>query len=307
MKRDKWNAEHIPDLFGKVIIVTGANAGIGFEASKEFLRHGAETILACRNELKAMEAIRSIKKEIPEARARYLHLDLGNLESVKHFARDFSKLYSKLDILVNNAGIILRPYSLTDDGFESHIGINHLGHFALTGHLFNLIKNTTEARIVNVSSLVYRKGKMDFENLLFEDGRGFSRIKAYGRSKLALLMFTYELDRRIQIAKFNVKAVAVHPGYSYTDFGRRTAASILKYAFYPAVRLITQTQSMGALPTVRAAVDPGVAGADFYGPGGRKEIKGFPVKVQSNGVSYNPEDAAKLWEISEELTGVKYL
>lgn len=307
MNRDKWTTRQIPDLTGKIIIVTGANSGIGFEASKEFLRYGAETVLACRNELKAIEAIRNIKKRIPEARARYLHLDLGNLESVKQFAHNFSKVYSKLDILVNNAGIILRPYSLTDDGFESHFGINYLGHFALTGYLFDLIKKTEGARIVNVTSRIYRKGKIDFDNLLFEGGRDFSRIKAYSRSKLALLMLTYEMDRRIKKAELNAKAVVVHPGYSYTDFGRKTAAGIVKYALYPAVRLITQTSSMGALPALRAAVDPGVTGADFYAPGGRKEIKGFPVRIQPDGVSVNPEDAAKLWRISEELTGVKFL
>jgi len=307
MKRDKWTIEQIPDLVGRIIIVTGANTGIGFEASKEFLRRGAETILACRNELKAMEAIRNIKKKIPDARASYMHLDLGNLESVKNFARNFSKVYPKLDILVNNGGIILRPYSITDDGFESHIGINYLGHFALTGYLFNLIKKTPGARIVNVTSLIYRKGKMDFDNLLFENGREFSRIEAYRRSKLALLMFTHEMDRRIQKAKLNVKAVSVHPGYCYTDLGRRTAARILKYATYPAVRLITQTPRMGALPTLRAAVDPEVTGADFYGPGGRKQIKGYPVRVHFNGVSLNPDDTARLWGISEELTGVNFL
>lgn len=307
MKRDKWTVEQIPDLAGKVIIVTGANAGIGFEASKEFLRHGAETVLACRNESKAMAAVRKIKKEIPEARARYMHLDLGNLESVKQFIRNFSKTYSNFDILVNNAGIILRPYSLTYDGFESHMGINYLGHFALTGHLFDLIRKTEGARIVNVTSLIYREGKIDFDNLLFEGGRGYSRIEAYSRSKLALLMFTYEMDRRIKKAGLNVKAVSVHPGFSYTDFGRRTAAGILKYAFYPVVRLITQTSAMGALPTLRAAVDPEVMGADFYGPGGRKEMKGYPVRVQAKGITYNPEDTAKLWRISEELTGVRFL
>ena len=171
----------------------------------------------------------------------------------------------------------------------------------------DLIANTEGARIVNVSSLGYQLGRMDFDNLLFEKGRGFSRTRAYSRSKLANLLFTYELDRKLRQANLTALAVAAHPGFSYTDFGRRTFFRSLKYIFYPLVRIITQSPALGALPSIRAAVDPEAKGADFYGPGGRKERKGFPVRVQSNGVSHNTEDARRLWLVSEELTGVRYL
>lgn len=306
MKPEKWTPHDIPDLSGRVIIVTGANTGIGYQAANLFLKHGAETILACRNGAKAGAAIKTIRRKLPGAKARYLELDLGKLESVARFAEEFKNLYSRLDVLVNNAGIILHPYSLTDDGFESHIGINYLGHFALTGQLMGVIQKTEGARIVNVSSRVYKKGTMDFENFMFSNGQGFTRLAAYGRSKLAQLLFTYELDRRFQLANLDAKALAAHPGYTFTDFGRRTAAAILKYSFYPLVRIVTQLPSRGALPTVRAAVDPGLKGADFYGPSGRFEIKGYPAKVQSNGASQNREDAAKLWAVSEELTGIQF-
>lgn len=306
MKGQVWTTDHIPDLRGKVIIVTGANTGIGFEAAREFSRKGAETILACRNEIKGRKAVQIIKQEIPEARVRYFHLDLGKLSSVKQFAEKFREQYSRLDVLLNNAGVILYPYRTTEDGFESQLGINHLGHFALTGHLFDLIAKTEGARIVNVSSLGYRIGRMDFDNLLFERGRGFSRTRAYSRSKLANLLFTYELDRKFRKANLNALAVAAHPGFAYTDFGRRTFFRSLKFIFYPLVRIITQSPALGALPSIRAAVDPEVQGADFFGPGGWKERKGFPVRVQSNGASHNTEDARRLWVVSEELTGIKY-
>ena len=307
MKGHRWTQDHIPELNGKVIIVTGANTGIGFQAARLFARKGAETILACRNEKKAIRAIEKIKKEIPGADARYIHLDLGNLGSVRQFAGNIRANYSRLDVLLNNAGIILYPYRTTDDGFESQMGINHLGHFALTGHLSGLIAKSEGARVVNVSSLGYRMGRMDFPNLLYDGGRGFSRTGAYGRSKLANLLFTYELDRKFKRSNLDARAVAAHPGYSYTDFGRRSFFRVLKYIFYPVVKLVTQSPEKGALPLVRAAVDPEVRGGDFFGPGGRGERKGFPVRVHSNGASHDEAAAKKLWAVSEELTGIKYL
>jgi len=307
MKGHHWTTDQIPDLNGKVIIVTGANTGIGFQAAREFSRKGAETILACRNEIKAIKAIGAIKREIPEAKVRYLPLDLGSLRSVQQFAENIRKQYSRLDVLLNNAGIILFPYRTTQDGFESHMGINHLGHFALTGHLLELIVKTDGARVINVSSLASSAGKMDFENFQFDGGKGFSRIRAYGRSKLANLLFTYELDRKFKQANIHALAVAAHPGFSYTDLGRWRFFRSLKYVFFPVINLVTQNPKMGALPSVRAAVDPDVKGGEFFGPGGRKERKGSPVRVSSNGASYNVEDANKLWLVSEELTGTKYL
>jgi NAD(P)-dependent dehydrogenase (short-subunit alcohol dehydrogenase family) len=307
MKGQHWTTDQIPDLNGKVIIVTGSNTGIGFQAAREFSRKGAETILACRNEIKAIKAIGTIKKEIPEAKVRYLPLDLGSLRSVQQFAENIRNQYSRLDVLLNNAGIILFPYRTTEDGFESHLGINHLGHFALTGLLLDLIVKTDGARVINVSSLASRAGKMDFENFQFTGGKGFSRFGAYGRSKLANLLFTYELDRKFKKANIHALAVAAHPGYSYTDLGRWRFFRSIKYIFFPIIYLVTQNPNMGALPSVRAAVDPEVKGGEFFGPGGRKGRKGFPVRINSDGASYNIEDANKLWKVSEELTGIRYL
>lgn len=303
----RWDAEQIPDLSGKVIVITGGNTGIGLEAAIAFARKGAEAILACRNEIKAIRAVRKIEKKVPEARVRYMHLDLGSLSSVQRFAESFRSSYDRLDILLNNAGVILVPYKPTADGFESQVGINHLGHFALTGRLIDIIAKTEGARVVNVSSKAHRKGKMDFENFHYASGAGFSRLRAYTRSKLANLLFTDELNRRFQNARINALAVAAHPGYSYTDFGRAYIFKVLKYIFYPAVVAITQSSARGALPSLRAAVDPDAKGGDFFGPDGRGERKGYPVRVRSNGISRNAKDALLLWKLSEELTGVSYL
>lgn len=295
------------DLNGKVVVVSGGNTGIGFQAAMAFAGKGAETILACRNETKALRAVRQIINNIPEAKVSYMHLDLGCLESVHRFAEGFRSSYSHLDILLNNAGVILNPYRTTEDGFESQMGINHLGHFALTGLLMDVIARTDGARVVNVSSRIHRKGRMDFDKFQHTSGKGYSRIGAYSRSKLANLIFTYELDRRFRKSNIHAKAVAAHPGYSYTDFGRARFFKVLRYLFYPLVVAITQSSKSGALPSLRASVDPSVEGGDFLGPGGRFQIKGPPVSVSSNGASHDKKDALLLWEISEELTGVSYL
>lgn len=304
---ERWELSHMPDLSGKVVVVTGGNTGIGLQSAMAFAGKGAETILACRNEAKGHRAVAQIRKSYAAARVSCMHLDLGNLKSIRRFADSFRASFSQLDILLNNAGVILNPYRTTDDGFESQMGINHLGHFALTGLLMDLISKTEGSRVVNVSSKIHRLGRMDFKDLQYDCGKGYSRIGAYSRSKLANLLFTYELDRKFRKANIDARAVAVHPGYSYTDFGRARFFKALRYVFYPLVIAITQNSEKGALPSLRAAVDPDVKGGDFLGPGGRFQIKGNPVKITSNGASHNREHALLLWELSEELTGVRYL
>jgi len=303
----RWDTDQIPDLRGKVVVVTGGNTGIGYQAAIAFASKGAETILACRNESKAIKAVRKIRMETPGAKVRYLHLDLGNLASIHHFADNFRKSYARLDILLNNAGVIIKSFNTTEDGFESQMGINHLGHFALTGLLMECIAKTDGARVVNVSSKAHRKERMDFDNFLFSSKKGYSRIGAYTGSKLANLLFTYELDRRFRKARVNAMALAAHPGYSYTDFGRARIFKFLRFVFYPLVIAITQSSARGALPSLRASVDPEARGGDFFGPGGRGERKGYPVKVRSNGATHNKKDARLLGKVSEELTGVNYL
>ncbi|MFX0052403.1 MAG: oxidoreductase [Candidatus Hermodarchaeota archaeon] len=301
---DKWTTDDIPDLTGKVIIVTGANSGVGFEAAKEFARKGAETILACRNMEKANKAANKIKKEIPKANTVVMHLDLSSLKSVHQFAEEFKAHYSQLNILLNNAGIMFVPYSTTEDGFETQVGINHFGHFALTGLLFDLLKNTPGARVANVSSNGHTMGGMNFENFNYKAGKNYSRLGAYGRSKLANLLFTYELDRRFKKANINAIAVAAHPGLSNTNLVRQWYFRILKPLIWRVLFWRVQSAHMGSLPSLRAATDPSVSGGEYYGP--RKGSRGHPVKVESNSASHNRIDAKKLWELSEKLTGVKY-
>lgn len=302
-----WTTANIPDLTGKVIIVTGANSGIGFEEAKEFARKGAQTILACRNMDKAQVALDQIQAEIPDAQAEIMQLDLSSLNSVRQFAEAFKEKYDRLDVLVNNAGIMMVPYATTEDGFESQFGTNHLGHFALTGLLIELLKATPGSRVVNVSSGGHRFGKMDFNNLMFPEGNDYSPMGAYGRSKLANLLFTYELQRRLKRVEADVIAVAAHPGIATTNLANHLINEKLLKLVNPLMSLMMQNAAMGALPTIRAAVDPNVFGSQYYGPGGYREQKGDPVLVDSNEASHNLADAQQLWQDSEQLTGVKYL
>jgi NAD(P)-dependent dehydrogenase (short-subunit alcohol dehydrogenase family) len=302
-----WTAQNIPDLTGKVIIVTGASSGIGLEAAREFARKGATTILACRNMNKAQVALASIKSEIPGAKAEVMHLNLASLKSVHDFAEAFKARYDRLDVLLNNAGIMMVPYRQTEDGFESQVGVNHLGHFALTGLLIDLLEKTPGSRVVNISSGGHRMGSMDFDNLLFDGGKGYSRFGAYGRSKLSNLLFTYELERRLEANGHNPIAVAAHPGLSETHLADHFWGSHLNKLFHGSMKFFIQSADMGALPGIRAAVDPEVKGGQYYGPDGPSERKGYPVLVDSNQASHDEENARRLWQVSEELTGVKYL
>lgn len=307
MSKNNWTKINIPDLSGKTIIVTGGNSGIGFESVKAFAEKGAEVILASRSIKKGNEAKDEILKNPVKGKVEVMQLDLADLSSVKNFATDFKKKYKNLDVLLNNAGIMMSPYFKTKDGFEAQMGINHLGHFALTGELLEVLNNSHGSRIVNVSSGAHKRGAMDFDNLLFENEKDYSPMKAYGRSKLSNLLFTYELQRKLEKAGNNTIAVAAHPGVAKTNLGRYMLKNILVKLLMPIFWLISQDQEMGALPQIRASVDPDVKGGEYYGPDGRNETKGHPVKVESNEASHNKEDAAKLWEASEELTGVSYL
>jgi NAD(P)-dependent dehydrogenase (short-subunit alcohol dehydrogenase family) len=302
--RNKWTVDNIPDLSGKVIIVTGANCGLGFASSKEFARKGAKVIMACRSMEKGQAALNQIIKEIPNASAEVMWLDLARLKSIHQFAKEFKAKYNHLDVLLNNAGIMFTPYGKTEDGFEQQFGVNHLGHFALTGHLLDVLKKTSKSRVVNVSSSGHTMGEMDFDDLMFENN-GYGRQKAYGRSKLANLLFTYELQRRFENAGINSISVAAHPGASNTNLSRhvnRILYAILLIVAGP----LTQIAARGALPQIRASVDPDLNGGEYYGPDGFNEMRGFPVLVQSNAASHNIADAKKLWEVSEELTQIKY-
>lgn len=302
----KWTEQDMPDMTGKLVVVTGGNSGLGYESVKAFAKKGAEVILASRSKEKGEQARTEILQEVADGTIRVAQLDLGDLDSVRTFAADLKKKYKKLDVLMNNAGIMMTPYFKTKDGFEGQFGTNHLGHFALTGLLTDLMHDTPGARIINVSSGAHRNGVMDFENLQFENEKEYSPMKAYGRSKLANLLFTYELQRKLEAANSKCMAVAAHPGVAMTNLARHLEGKFLFKLLMPLFKRMAQDQAMGALPQIRASVDPGVKGASYYGPDGKREWKGFPVVVESNEASHNSQDAARLWEESEKLTGVTY-
>jgi NAD(P)-dependent dehydrogenase (short-subunit alcohol dehydrogenase family) len=303
---DKWTLDNAPDLTGKIIVVTGGNSGLGYESVKAFAMKGAEVVMASRTMEKGEEAKAEIIKAVAQAKISVMELDLADLGSVRSFATAFRKKYKQLDVLLNNAGIMMSPYFQTKDGFEAQLGTNHLGHFALTGLLFDLLLKTPGARIVNVSSGAHKQGSMDFSNLQFENGKGYSPMKAYGRSKLSNLLFTYALQRKLEAADRGVIAVAAHPGIAMTNLSRYLEKKWFLRLLLPLFKGMAQDQAMGALPQIRASVDPDVQGGEYYGPDGKGERKGYPVVVPSNAASHDKEDAAKLWEESERLTGVIY-
>jgi NAD(P)-dependent dehydrogenase (short-subunit alcohol dehydrogenase family) len=293
-----WTAENIPDLTDKVAIVTGANSGIGYEMARALARKQATVILACRNKDKGAAAVRQIDQEYPAAKAELIPLDLSDLAAVRRFADEFARRYQRLDLLINNAGIMQVPFGKTADGFEVQFGTNHLGHFALTGLLLDLSLHTPQARIVTVSSIMHRFGRIDFANLNSE--QRYSRSGAYAQSKLANLLFTYELQRRFENAGVDTIAVAAHPGWTATNL---QSHSLMYSALNP---LMAQPPPMGAQPALYAATAPDVHGGEYYGPRGWLEVRGYPIKVQSNGRSHDMAVAARLWTVSETLTGVRY-
>lgn len=306
--RERWTADDMPDLTGKTVVVTGGNSGIGYEAALQLARKGARVVLACRNPTRAAEAIGALRAAAPAARVEAMDLDLASLASVRRFAESFLGRPGPLHLLINNAGLIASPRRTTADGFELQLGTNHLGHFALTGLLLERLLATGGARVVTLSSNAHRMGRIYFDDLQLE--RGYDRWKAYGQSKLANLLFTYELQRRLEAAGRKLLAVACHPGYASTNLfslgsrmeGSRLVAAIVRLGN----RLVAQSSAMGALPTLCAATAPDVRGGDYIGPDGFMELAGHPRKVQSNARSRNLEDAARLWTASEQLTGVRY-
>lgn len=306
MRAKKWTINDIPDLTGKTVVVTGGNSGLGFETAKALAQKGANVVLACRSESKGEAAKTAILKEFHEAKVVVMVLDLMDLSSIKSFAERFTRNYSQLHILINNAGIMTSPYGLTKDGFESQMGTNHLAHFALTGLLLDTLARTPNSRVVVVSSLAHKQWKISFDNTIFENAQGYNSMRAYARSKLANLLFTYELQRKFETNGINSIAVAAHPGVSFTNLGRHREGKFLFQLLRPLIKKILPTPKSGALPQLRAAVEKDVKGGEFYGPSGLLQLAGNPVLVKSRKTSYNPNDAKKLWSMSEELTGVKY-
>jgi len=295
---EKWTPRNIPDLTGKVAIVTGANSGIGFETAKALAEKGAKVILACRNLDKANLAAKEIRSMVRKAKLEIIQLDLADLASVRKFADAFKSKYESLDLLINNAGIMIPPLTKTADGFEVQFGANHLGHFALTGLLSEVILATPNARIVNVSSGAHRMGTgtIDFDNLNAE--KGYQPANAYAQSKLANLLFTLELNSHLENIDSDVITTAAHPGWTVTGLQKGFLHTVSEW--------IGQRPEMGALPTLQAALDPDAKRNDYFGPSGFMEMRGYPQKVETSDAAKDVNLAKRLWEVSEEMTGISY-
>jgi NAD(P)-dependent dehydrogenase (short-subunit alcohol dehydrogenase family) len=293
-----WTEQHIPDQHGRVAIVTGANTGLGFETARMLAERGAAVVLAVRDVEKGKQAAARITGDVTVQA-----LDLSSLDSIRSAAADLRAAHPRIDLLINNAGVMYTPRQLTADGFELQFGTNHLGHFALTGLLLDRILPVPGSRVVTVSSIGHRiRAAIHFDDLQWE--RSYSRVSAYGQSKLANLMFTYELQRRLAPHGTTV-AVAAHPGVSDTELVRNSPAAFRKPMTWLAP-LFTQKPEMGALPTLRAATDPAVVGGQYYGPGNRGEMRGYPKLVTSSRDSHDQTTQQRLWTVSEELTGVTF-
>lgn len=297
--KSNWTEKDVKDQTGRIAIVTGANSGIGFETARVLAKKGAMVILGCRNINKGRQAINKIHTGTNKAKVELMELDLSNLQSVHNFSAAFLQKHDRLDLLINNAGVMVPPYSKTNDGFELQFGTNHLGHFGLTGLLIHLLKATPGSRIVNLSSMAHKGGKLNFDDLQWEK-REYKPWQAYGDSKIANLYFTFELQRHLNENGNSTIATAAHPGWTATDLQRNSSLSNFLNRFF------AQQPHAGAWPTLLAAVDDSAKGGEYYGPCGFLEIKGHPKRVQPNKLAQDREVAARLWKVSEELTNIHF-
>jgi NAD(P)-dependent dehydrogenase (short-subunit alcohol dehydrogenase family) len=290
----RWTADDIPDLSGRTAVVTGGNSGIGYHTVAALAGHGARVVIASRNEAKGRAAATELKAE-------WARLDLADLASVRAFAEGFT---GPLDLLINNAGVMAIPRRQTADGFEMQFGTNHLGHFALTGLLLPaLLASGNQPRVVTVSSGEHHRGSIDFDDLMSE--RSYGQMTAYRRSKLANLLFMFELQRRADAAGVPLCSVAAHPGFSATNLGH-DGNPLMALGVRLGQLLIAQSAKMGALPTLYAATAADVRGGEYFGPDGRGEMRGYPTRVNASTAAHDTAQAQRLWTVSEELTGVKY-
>jgi NAD(P)-dependent dehydrogenase (short-subunit alcohol dehydrogenase family) len=303
---EKWTSDQIPAQRGRTAIVTGANSGIGLIAARELARHGAHVVLACRNLQKGQAALQQIEAVAPGAELELAELDLGSLASVEAFALGFRAAHGErgLDLLINNAGVMAPPRRETSDGFELQFGTNVLGHFALTGRLLSLLEGREDARVVTLSSNAHKFGRINFDDL--QSTHSYHRWRAYGQSKLGDLMFALELDRRLRAAGSTIKSLAAHPGYAATNLQTAAAPPLDRFVMRVTNALMAQSAELGALPTLYAATQPGLSGGTYVGPDGLGEQRGHPHVVQPNRAARDEQDAARLWSVCEELTGVRF-
>ena len=297
----KWDAAQIPDQSGRTFVVTGANSGLGLVSARELARAGGHVVLTARTEAKGEEAEVAIRSVLPDARVEWRVLDLADLGSVREFAAGIERV----DVLLNNAGVMMPPYAQTADGFELQLGTNHLGHFALTGLLLDRLEQGTDPCVVTVSSIEHKPGRIDFDNLQWENG-GYSPRPAYQRSKFANAVFGLELDRLLRAAGSAVRSVLAHPGYSATNLQVSGPTGLMKQLLRIGNALMAQGADQGALPQLYAATMPDVQGGEFLGPDGPGELRGRPKRVRAVRRAQDPEVGRRLWEVSEELTGVLF-
>ncbi|MGB1562985.1 MAG: oxidoreductase [Sinimarinibacterium flocculans] len=307
----QWTAADIPPQQGRRIVVTGASSGLGLETSVALAAAGAEVVMACRNPDRAGTALDQVQQRAPGAKAELMTLDLADLASVRAFAADCARRFERIDVLCNNAGVMALPLQRTKDGFEMQMGTNHLGHFALTGLMLDQLKATAGARVVSVASNAHKWGmRLDADDLGFERQR-YNKWDAYGRSKMANLMFHFELDRRLRAAGLDVRSACAHPGYAATNLmfvgpaqqNSRVGRLLMQFGN----ALLSQDQAMGALPQLYAITMPDVESGDYFGPDGWQQLKGHPRRVGCLRIARDPERNRLLWEASERLTGVRYL
>ncbi len=304
----RWTEQDVPPQAGRIVVVTGANSGLGLNTARVLAARGAHVVLASRSAEKAADAAALIRVDTPGASLEVLPLDLADLASVRAAAERFAADHDHLDVLVNNAGVMATPHRRTADGFELQLGTNHLGHFALTGLLLASLLAAPAARVVTVSSGAHQMGRIVFDDLQAE--RRYRKWPAYGQSKLANLLFAYELARRADAARVPLVSAAAHPGYAATNLQavgpRMAGAPITERLAAIGNRLLAQDATRGALPQLYAATMPDVRSGDYYGPDGLLEMRGWPERVSSSDRSKDEATARRLWEVSEELTGVRY-
>src|SRR6201995_4509941 len=299
----KWTTADIPDQTGRVAVITGANTGLGYETALALAEHGAQVVLAVRNVDKGKDAAARITAASPGADVELQELDLTSLDSIRAAARQLRSDHDRIDLLINNAGVMYPPKANTKDGFELQFGTNHLGHFASTGLLLDRLLPVAGSRVVTVSSVGHRiLADIHFDDLQWE--RSYNRVAAYGQAKLANLLFTYELQRRLASHGTTI-AAAAHPGMSDTELMRNMPAPLV-IAFERIAPVVAQDPAMGALPSLRAATDPAVLGGQYYGPDGLGQTRGYPKIVGSSKKSHDAERQRRLWAVSEKLTGVTY-
>ncbi|MBV8933163.1 MAG: SDR family oxidoreductase [Kutzneria sp.] len=299
-----WTDADIPDLTGKTALVTGANSGIGLHESLQLARHGAQVFVAARNGDKGRAAIEMLREHVPADRVELVPLDLADLDSVRRLAGELAGRLEHLDLLVNNAGVMAVPSrQTTTQGFELQFGTNHLGHFALTGLLLPLLLAATDSRVVTVSSVMHKVGRIDLDDLQSE--RAYGPQRAYGAAKLANAVFTLELDRRLRAVGASTLSVGAHPGFSHTNL-QNTGTGFVARMSALVTPVFAQSAARGALPVLRAAVDPLAHGGDYYGPHGVAEMWGYPVKVPYTRTAHDAELGKALWAASVDLTSVDY-